>query len=319
MTFEGSRKPISSLASVDGLPLFDWLDGPTTSPSGPDLVRAKGSVLRAPDVGSMTPAISGPSGSVSSASARLQSSLESKLKQRFGTAGSTLFNQTWKEKATPSGLRYWAHTASARRTSDSGSGSWPTPCGQDGPNGGPAQGLDRLPGAASAAWPTTTRDWKSTASNMHGQNARPLNEVARLATWPTPRVATNGGYGNGDLAMSGANCRLEDTAQIAAWSSPRANKWGFPDAHGSQETPLASWPTPLVGSTNPAAHNQISGQYRKAMAEILGPTSNGSPAETAKPGQLNPAFSLWLMGYPAEWVSCGARATQSSRKSRRSS
>lgn len=29
---------------------------------------------------------------------------------------------------------------------------WPTPCTQDGPNGGPGQGSDRLPGAAAAAW-----------------------------------------------------------------------------------------------------------------------------------------------------------------------
>ncbi len=32
---------------------------------------------------------------------------------------------------------------------------WPTPCSQDGPNGGPAQGTDRLPGAAAlASWAT---------------------------------------------------------------------------------------------------------------------------------------------------------------------
>jgi hypothetical protein len=35
--------------------------------------------------------------------------------------------------------------------------------------------------------------------------------------------------------------------------------------------------------------------------------------------RLNPAFSLWLMGYPDGWESCGVRATQSCRKSRRRS
>jgi hypothetical protein len=35
--------------------------------------------------------------------------------------------------------------------------------------------------------------------------------------------------------------------------------------------------------------------------------------------KLNPRFSLWLMGYPGEWASCGVRAMQSCHKSRRSS
>ena len=44
---------------------------------------------------------------------------------------------------------------------------------------------------------------------------------------------------------------------------------------------------------------------------------SGSPAETASSDQLNPAFSLWLQGYPTAWGRCAVRVMPSSRKSRR--
>ena len=44
---------------------------------------------------------------------------------------------------------------------------------------------------------------------------------------------------------------------------------------------------------------------------------SGSPAKTASSDQLNPAFSLWLQGYPTAWGRCAVRVMPSSRKSRR--
>lgn len=344
MTFVDFDTVTSSPESEAGLSPSISPAGPTTNRSGQDLAPANPSALPGQAEALTTPGTSGLSGSPSSASAALQSSLESRLKRQLGTAGSTLFRQTWKAKATPSGRPYWAHTASAHRTSDNDSGSWPTPrignnggygngdramsgansrledtaqiasswptpCSQDGPNGGPSQGLDRLPGAAAAAWPTTTtRDWKSTASNMHGQNARPLNEVARLAVWNTPAASDgNGGKRpHPDTSMMGRH--------------PNGKKVNMGLASQVHIGLLASWPTPQAGTpaqngNNPAGNTDFS----RRVVEVLGPISTGSPAATAKPGQLNPVFSLWLMGYPAEWASCGARAIPSSRKSPQSS
>jgi hypothetical protein len=56
-----------------------------------------------------------------------------------------------------------------------------------------------------------------------------------------------------------------------------------------------------------------------AVLLASGPTPTGSPAETARPGQLNPAHSRWLMGLPPAWDACAPTATRSSRRPLRSS
>lgn len=74
-------------------------------------------------------------------------------------------------------------------------------------------------------------------------------------------------------------------------------------------------PTPLVGSTNPAAHGQISGQFRRQMAEALERFGDyadavarwqpiiGRPApDPTIDGRLSPRFVEWMMGLPAGWV-----------------
>ena len=99
---------------------------------------------------------------------------------------------------------------------------------------------------------------------------------------------------------------------------------------------FAAWPTPIrqdagnarnhtARRTNPHSTHHDGLTLLDAASLVLanwathGPIAPGSPAATASIGQLNPAFSRWLMGYPPVWDDCAAMATPLSRKSRRSS
>lgn len=123
--------------------------------------------------------------------------------------------------------------------------------------------------------------------------------------WPTPTKGNaDGSQMAKDASATGrrpdgtkATVSLHQVATLAGWPTPRAN-----DGTGAKIPP-----------------RRTGGMALKAQAAILGPTSSGSPAGTEKPGQLNPAFSLWLMGFPTEWARCAARVTRSSRKRRPSS
>src|SRR6516164_11013031 len=127
-SLQGSAAGTTPFRCLDTLDLF----GQVPVPASPSLSQAR---ARVP----MTSVICGLRGFLSSASADLQSSLESRLRRRLDGAGSTLFSLIWRRKATPAGRPYYQLAASARRTSGSEFGSWPSPVkeGWPTPNAGP--------------------------------------------------------------------------------------------------------------------------------------------------------------------------------------
>lgn len=300
LTFEGLFSVTSSPASEGGVRPCDSPGGPTVDPCGPAVAPANRSRRPASGKPKRTTATSGPTSSASSASAALSASLASRLKERLATVGSTVYRQTWKEKATPSGLPYSAHTASVPTTSGSGCTGWPTP---DVPCGG--QGLP------------TELEFKGGTAYTKGRKVQiKLQHAAQLAPWPTPMAGSPATETHNEAGNTDSSRKTVEL--VSSWATPTK-------ADGQKVTPfhdapqpalayqchLASWATPTTRDHKDGACQDANVPVNCILGRqavlVSGTPATSSSAETVKSvasrkAVLNPAFSLWLMGFPAAWL-----------------
>ena len=234
--------------------------------------------FRAPgkDSEKKTNGICGLSSLASSRSYDLQRSLESKLRQRMDVNGSPEYEMTWKRWDMQSGPPICRLAVSQRRTNGIGCSGWQTPKTPTGgacPRNTPGGGLRKLEDQAElliTGWPTaSSRDWKDTGTNTNYQRGI-------------------------DRKILG--CMVQTVSGLIQSQSPAQTENG--------EGCLAGWPTP-ESQFDAGTRNGHFYENREKRGKQIG--LSGTVKIKIQPNtnmKLNPLFSLWLMGYPAEWAYC---------------
>ena len=336
----------SSPESGDGRSPCDTPAGPKTAPSGPDRALVSLSARQAEEMGLLTSGMNGPTGSTLSQQSDLQRSLANRLRRLTGWTGSTLYALTWKVRRTPLGRPISALRASGLRTNGKGSSSgptirnlmrgWPTARTADAVAGPDYAIEDRMESggkslptsAALAGWSTaSSRDWKDSpgmaveATNPDGSTRTRTDQLPRqtlLAGWPT--VTATDALKQGEVSPRPGMMGLSETAPLSGWPTADAqamNVAADPEKHQARRERLREKHGNGNGAGLPIG--QAAHLATPARLTVSGEMLTGSSAEMESGGQLDPAHSRWLMGFPDVWDSCGATAMQSFLKSQRRS
>jgi len=198
---------------------------------------------------------------------------------------------------------------------------WPTAMRADG-RGSAGRDKQELPNVALLTGPAPSGGPAVTGSG----------EGFRRDGWGTPRADESTESYETQQAREArgtkASKNLHSQAELAGWATSRAEdaeSVGMRHSRGVADTltaqsRMAGYPTPrtVTGGAESQARKAELGRSASGGGDLQAVVQEMQLPDMTD-WKLNPRFSLWLMGYPDAWASCGARAMQSCRRSRRRS
>ncbi|MDE2097105.1 MAG: hypothetical protein KGL39_07655 [Patescibacteria group bacterium] len=198
----------------------------------------------------------------SSGTCDLSPSLASRLQASRGLSGSPEFEVAWKSSAMTLGPPVYVLLPRARRTNGSGFSGWPTPdTNPEAPNTGSNRKafkntLDLLVPGRLASWPTPKVATGEYQTDAHGNKILNLQGAAQLAAWPTPQSHDTTTRGNTEADHHHSAHDLSNAAQLAPWPTPcqQDGPKGGPN-QGTDRLPGAA---ALASGATPAASDEKS-------------------------------------------------------------
>lgn len=153
----------------------------------------------------------------------------------------------------------------------------------------------------------------------------PLSQQAALAGWLTPSTLATGERSEESMEkrtaarLAAPNCM--DTMPARSDEALARAKQKAGCSNLKDQIPLAGFATPRATKNTPAQREDFTPNLAMNALSMIGQNQTGYTAETKSTGQLNPALSRWLMGFPEEWDIAAIQASRlmpTTRKKRES-